>query len=272
VTVGRWALPAAGVLAALAMSGFAAPSPSEPADARPALPPLRTSVPVGGVPEAGSPLAEELVEPLVPPEDDSTEWLVLSVAGTCAVLAAGFLLWTRRRGDNGPAWTPAYVDARAPSAPAATPGGPIERAPIARGERELTESLRRLAAGGVGAEITQQVDRLFARPDVTRDALVAATVHFRDQLAGTGWEHELLTALNMAGVGEIRVAEGEIFDGRSHEAVDRVPAPASDRHDRIAQVVRCGYLDEDRVLRPPRVVVYRADGPAPDSRPPARPR
>jgi hypothetical protein len=293
VTVRRWALPVVGVLTALAMSGFAAPSPSAPAGAPPSLAPLRTPAPVGGVPEgagapseggrapseaSSAPPVENLV-PGVPPEqlgeDDGAEWLILGGAVISAGLAAGYLVWTRRRGGrSGPAWTPAYADARGPAGGAAAPSsgttfsgsqaGPVPAGypPIPAGERELTEVLRRLAAGGASAAISQQIERLLSRPDVDRDALVQAVVHYRDQLAGTGWEHELLTALNAAGINEIRAAEGEIFDGRSHEAVDSVAGPTPQHHDRIAQTVRCGYLDHDRVLRPPRVVVYRADGPA----------
>ncbi|GIE30555.1 hypothetical protein Ait01nite_036000 [Actinoplanes italicus] len=274
----RWAMAAAGVLAALAMSGFAAPAPSAPAGARPSLSPLRTPTPVGGAPDAASPPPAESpppgesappvedVVPAIPPEQvggGGTAWVVLSAAVVTAMLAAGFLIWQRRRGGSGPAWTPAYANAPAPSG-AGVSGGPAPAGPppVAAGERELAEVLRRLASGGVSAAISQQIERLLSRPDPGRDALVQAAVHYRDQLAGSGWEHELLTALTAAGVREIRPADGEVFDGRAHEAVDAVAAPAPEYHDRIVQTVRCGYLDHDRVLRPPRVVVYRADGPA----------
>jgi hypothetical protein len=282
VTVRRWVPPVVGVLAVLAMSGFAAPAPSAPAGARPSLSPLRTPTPVGGAPEGASAPPEassappaasgappvETPEPFIPPEppagDDGAAWLILSVAVVSAMLAAGYLLLARRRGGRGgPAWTPAYADARGPAGGAGTPPTvPIERAPAPQGERELTAVLRTLAAAGVSAAISQQIERLLSRPDVGREALVQAVVRYRDQLAGTEWERELLTALNAAGISEIRVADGEVFDGRSHEAADSVAAPTPHHHDRIAQTVRCGYLDHDRVLRPPRVVVYRADGPA----------
>ncbi|GAA3414493.1 nucleotide exchange factor GrpE [Streptosporangium vulgare] len=108
------------------------------------------------------------------------------------------------------------------------------------------------------------MERLLSGGHPGREALVAACVGYRDQLAerhprlaGT-----LLEALNRAGVREI-VADGERFDPRLHEASGTETAGRPELHDIVAETVRRGYADGERVIRVPQVVVYRHGSPDP---------
>ncbi|MFF3439328.1 nucleotide exchange factor GrpE [Streptosporangium sp. NPDC002721] len=126
----------------------------------------------------------------------------------------------------------------------------------------LAGALAEVAGSGVSAALAQQVERLLAGGHPGREALVAACVGYRDQLAerhprlaGT-----LLEALNRAGVREI-VADGRRFDPRLHEATGTEAAGRPELHDIVAETVRWGYADGERVIRVPQVVVYRHDSP-----------
>ncbi|MEU4831812.1 nucleotide exchange factor GrpE [Streptosporangium sp. NPDC023615] len=122
----------------------------------------------------------------------------------------------------------------------------------------LTVALAEVAGSGISPALAQQVERLLAEGHPGREALVTACIGYRDQLAerhprlaGT-----LLDGLNRAGVREI-VADGQRFDPRLHEASGTEPAPRPDLHDLVAETVRQGYADGERVVRVPRVTVYR---------------
>ncbi|BCB76936.1 hypothetical protein GCM10022251_76180 [Phytohabitans flavus] len=168
--------------------------------------------------------------------------------------AAGLVLWSRRGGEDPgrPVWT-SQAQPRGPRTFGPPPTGGVPATAV------LVDALRRVAASGVSPAITQQVDRLLARTDLDRDTLVQSCVRYRDQLdRNEGLRRDLLGALNAVGVREVVVGR-ERFDGRVHEAVEAIPAPSRAEHDVVAQTVRCGYVDNGRLLRPPRVVVYRAD-------------
>ncbi|MBO3749034.1 nucleotide exchange factor GrpE [Streptosporangiaceae bacterium NEAU-GS5] len=145
----------------------------------------------------------------------------------------------------------AYANRRRPvmTPPAPAPGWPAGPT--------LDSALREVAASGASQAVTQQIQRLLAEGP-GREALVQACVRYRDlladrypQLAGT-----LAAALAASGVRETH-ADGQPFDGRLHEAVDVAPTADPRLHDRVARTVRCGYVDGDRILRVPTVVVYR---------------
>ncbi|GAA4567534.1 nucleotide exchange factor GrpE [Planotetraspora kaengkrachanensis] len=196
--------------------------------------------------------------------------LVLVVGGVGAVFVA-----RGRRAPQTEAWPPG-VPAMQPShsgGPASAPSARIAGFPAAAsvgtatsswtaaagGTGHLTAALREIAAGGVSDALAQQIDRLLAA-EPGRDALVDACVRFRDQL---GERHPLLAdrlldALGPAGVREIG-ADGQPFDGRVHEAVDVVPTADPRLHDVVASTERPGYVDGDRVVRVPRVSVYRLE-------------
>ncbi|WP_329079161.1 nucleotide exchange factor GrpE [Streptosporangium sp. NBC_01469] len=143
------------------------------------------------------------------------------------------------------------------AAPSADPGADPSADPLAG-------ALAEVAASGISAALTQQVERLLAGGRPGREALVTACVDYRDQLAerhprlaGT-----LLEALNRAGIREI-VADGRRFDPRLHEAAGTEPAGRPELHDIVAETIRRGYADGERVIRVPRVVVYRHGSPDP---------
>ncbi|MBG0832942.1 nucleotide exchange factor GrpE [Planomonospora sp. ID67723] len=147
-----------------------------------------------------------------------------------------------------------------PSAVPAAEPGPAASDP-------LQEVLEEVAGSGISQALTQQVERLFAGGRPSREVLVEACIGYRDQiaerhprLAGT-----LLDGLNRAGVREI-VADGQRFDPRLHEAFGTEPTDRPELHDIVAETVKHGYADGDRVIRVPQVAVYRHEpAAAPDS-------
>ncbi|WP_214108835.1 nucleotide exchange factor GrpE [Acrocarpospora catenulata] len=180
----------------------------------------------------GQPVIIEHAEPSRLP------WLIGGVAILVGVVAGGALTITqlsRRR-------------PRTAAAPPPPPGDPLRPA------------LAEVAASGASAAISEQIDRLLAGP-AGRDELARACVRFRDQLAGRfpAQADRLAAALATAGIREVR-AEGQPFDGRVHEAVDTTPTDDPRLHDTVSATIRTGYVDGERVLRVPRVVVYRWDG------------
>jgi hypothetical protein len=135
--------------------------------------------------------------------------------------------------------------------PAPSPGAGPWQAPTLEG------ALREVAGSGASQAVTQQIERLMAEPP-GRDALVQACIRYRDLLAERhpALAETLSAALQASGVRET-TAEGQLFDGRLHEAVDVQPTADPRLHDRVARTVRWGYADGDRVLRVPQVIVYR---------------
>ncbi|MGV9777285.1 nucleotide exchange factor GrpE [Streptosporangium sp. NPDC003464] len=169
-----------------------------------------------------------------------------------------------------PAQTPGAVPsppvaAQAPATgahpPPGDPGassGPPRAARAQSASDPLADALAEVAGSGISQALTQQVERLFAGGPPGRAALVEACIGCRDQiaerhprLAGT-----LLDGLNRAGVREI-VADGQRFDPRVHEAFGTEPTERPELHDVVAETVKRGYADGDRVIRVPQVAVYR---------------
>jgi molecular chaperone GrpE (heat shock protein) len=124
----------------------------------------------------------------------------------------------------------------------------------------LAGALREVGASGASQAIAQQIDRLLLPSEPDRSTLVGSCIRFRDQLSERfpHLAHRLGAALEAAGVREIR-ADGQAFDGRRHEAVGTVSTADPDLHDLVSQTVRCGYVDGDRVLRVPEVMIYRLE-------------
>ncbi len=60
--------------------------------------------------------------------------------------------------------------------------------------------------------------------------------------------------LQKHGVTEIK-ALGETFDPHLHEAIARIPCPKNGRPNQVVQEVEKGYMYQDRLLRPSKVVV-----------------
>jgi len=60
--------------------------------------------------------------------------------------------------------------------------------------------------------------------------------------------------LQKHGVTEIK-ALGETFDPHIHEAIARIPCPENGRPNQVVQEVEKGYMYQDRLLRPSKVVV-----------------
>ncbi|GII27615.1 nucleotide exchange factor GrpE [Planotetraspora mira] len=214
----------------------------------------------------------------VTPSGSSGGWLLGGLALVLLVggVAVGAVFVSRgRRAPRMEAWPPgvptvqpshsggpaSVASAWAAGSPASAPTGTAAPSWTAApgGLGHLAGSLREVADGGVSEALAQQIDRLLAS-EPGRDALVEACIRFRDQL---GERHpflaaRLLEALGTAGVHEIR-ADGQPFDGRVHEAVEVVPTADPRLRDVVASTERPGYVDGDRVVRVPRVAVYRLE-------------
>ncbi|MGJ6961861.1 nucleotide exchange factor GrpE [Streptosporangium sp. G11] len=220
--------------------------------------------------------------------------VLAAAAGILALVAAGLYLWHRNRRPTPraplpgtwraapvPSGTPPFPTGEAgppapgrpsadlvvpPSArPPVQPSAPADPAADSTAD-PLAGALAEVAGSGISAALTQQVERLLAGGRPGREALVTACVGYRDQLAerhprlaGT-----LLEALNRAGVREI-VADGQRFDPRLHEAAGTETAGRPELHDIVAETVRRGYADGERVIRVPQVVVYRHEPPDPEA-------
>ena len=71
-------------------------------------------------------------------------------------------------------------------------------------------------------------------------------------------QREFLTALGKLGVKQVDPA-GEAFDPNYHEAMGQVPAEGVEPNS-VVQVLQKGYVLQDRMLRPARVLVAAANG------------
>lgn len=201
------------------------------------------------------------------------KWLLIGLALAFGVIVAGVVavIQIAGRRSSAPGLPGVPYPASAAFIPAAPPPGNSQRPsspagtgspPVALpdGRAVLARSLREVSAGGASQAISQQIERLLSEGEPDRDALVASCVRFRDQLSERFPQlaDTLRAALAAAGVHEVR-ADGQRFDGRVHEAVDTAPTADPGLHDLVAQTLRCGYVDGDRVVRVPRVVVYRLE-------------
>lgn len=63
-----------------------------------------------------------------------------------------------------------------------------------------------------------------------------------------------IQALGMAEIGRA----GEPFDPDFHEALSAVPTPNAEQVNTIAEVVQTGFVKDERLVRPARVVVFQA--------------
>ncbi|MFD0575694.1 nucleotide exchange factor GrpE [Dactylosporangium darangshiense] len=193
--------------------------------------------------------------------------LTVLVLGAAVV---GFVFWQRRQrmaaaygpaGYTGLAGPPSQAGAgMTPFGGAAPPrAAPPRTRPPGQDEARLAHTLRDVGASGIGPALTQQVERLLGKPGVTRAELVQAAIRHRDQLEGRDQRlaRMLLEALRDVGVTETVVQDVRV-NGQLHEVVGSVPAPSPQLHDMVAETTQCGYVDGDRVLRLPKVLVYRA--------------
>ncbi|GAA3447376.1 nucleotide exchange factor GrpE [Planomonospora venezuelensis] len=225
----------------------AGPVPPEPAG--PAAPQAGAPMPVppaGAPAPAAPPTAQSAMPPTAPPSPAAP-------SGPPA----------RSSGASAPPGSPAPSGDPMPSAQPAVPDG--DPAPAA--SDPLKDVLEEVAGSGISQALTQQVERLFAGGRPSREALVEACIGCRDQIAERHprLADRLLAGLNRAGVREI-VADGQRFDPRLHEAFGTEPTDRPELHDIVAETVKHGYADGDRVVRVPQVAVYRHEPAAvPDS-------
>lgn len=66
---------------------------------------------------------------------------------------------------------------------------------------------------------------------------------------------KLINTLEQKGLKKIEVKQGDNFNADNHEAVTQIPAPTDDLKGKIIDVVQCGYLLGDKVIRFPKVVI-----------------
>ncbi len=128
-----------------------------------------------------------------------------------------------------------------------------------RTERDREESQRRGRADVLREllEVADNFDRALAHAG---DGVPASFLEGM-QLVARGL-HDLL---DRKGVARIE-AEGKPFDPEVHEALGALPTDGAEPNT-VIQVIQPGYLLEDRVLRPAKVLVAAAPAPAPAERP-----
>lgn len=128
-----------------------------------------------------------------------------------------------------------------------------------RTERDREESQRRGRADVLREllEVADNFDRAMAHAG---DGVPASFLEGM-QLVARGL-HDLL---DRKGVARIE-AEGKPFDPEVHEALGALPTDGAEPNT-VIQVIQPGYLLEDRVLRPAKVLVAAAPAPAPAERP-----
>ncbi|WP_432994672.1 nucleotide exchange factor GrpE [Dactylosporangium sp. CA-233914] len=281
-------LAAVAVIAAAALVPLASPAAAEPCPSpAPAssAPPAGDGAPSGGTgqnPDPNGQPASACASPAPSsspstgaPGPDGGNGAAIGIGLLAVVVLGGgagaFVWWQRRQrlaaaygpaGYTGlagpPSQTQAGVTPFARTAGAATQAPPRTRPP-GQDETRLGHTLRDIAASGISPALTQQVERLLAKPGVRRAELVQAAIRYRDQLLERDprLARALLEALRDVGVTETLVQDVRV-NGQLHEVVGSVPAPSPQLHDTVAETTQCGYVDGDRVLRLPKVLVYRA--------------
>lgn len=111
------------------------------------------------------------------------------------------------------------------------------------------------AAGPVGGPPPLPADG--GRAANERDRLVQVLVELGDQLDSVALRSWVTQALDEVGVTTV-LADGQRFDPARHQAVDQVATTDPSAVGVVAQTVRAGYVDRERLLRLPQVVVYGA--------------
>jgi len=98
------------------------------------------------------------------------------------------------------------------------------------------------------------------KQDGDRDALLDICIDIADRVrdVDTALWQRIHRRLGEVGVHAV-VPDGEPFDGDRFDPVGR--ADTADRHRQltVAHTEFCGYVDGERVLRRPRVIVYRTE-------------
>jgi len=126
-----------------------------------------------------------------------------------------------------------------------------ERDTLARAKEEQRKLLRQLL------DVMDNLDRALANPDADAQALYQGVELTRRQLE---------KILAQAGVRPIPVGEEDSYDPNLHEAVevravvnraDAVRRDGNEEQPTILEVVQPGYIHEDQLLRPARVVVVK---------------
>lgn len=92
-----------------------------------------------------------------------------------------------------------------------------------------------------------------------RAALIELCVYALDRTPSCGVAERLAAGLDGIGVVALR-PDGERFDPTCHEAGGAVDTDDPELDGRIAATELAGFLDRDRVLRVPVVLVYRLRG------------
>jgi hypothetical protein len=171
--------------------------------------------------------------PMVEQDDHTASPFSVALATLAGVGVVRGLRGRWRRGREASDATTGAADG-APAEVAASPAPPVTSGP----------SAPCVVDGTAGAE---------------RAALVALCVELDDLLGRPAQRQRLRRGLQAVGV-EVVDPVGERFDPEVHCAVGAEPTaePADDWC--IARVERVGFVDRGREVRPPEVVVFRADG------------
>jgi hypothetical protein len=138
------------------------------------------------------------------------------------------------------------------------PGRSDAPAAAARQAADAWERGGRDRAGGgsgVGSSTTEQ-------PAADREQLIRGLIDLADRLRDadrTGLWKTANRHLEAVGV-QVHVADGQRFDPAAHQAGGYQPTDIPGNHLTVAATEECGYTDHGRVIRRPRVIVYRVPG------------
>lgn len=176
-------------------------------------------------------------------DDDGTSPLVLVGIGVLgAVLGLG-VGWAVGRGG-----------ARAGTAPAPA-GAP---APYVPPPAAMPAATQAATAPAVPTAADPGRDQAVAH----RDQLVHALIEVGDLVTSDAVRTQLVEHLRRVGVAPLPVPPGTPFDPGRHRGVQAVAAPEPGANGTVATCDRPGWVDGDRLIRLPEVVVYRWEEPS----------
>jgi molecular chaperone GrpE len=67
--------------------------------------------------------------------------------------------------------------------------------------------------------------------------------------------NKLIEVLKSKGLEKLGTKQGDQFNADDHEAVSQIPSPSKDLKGKIVDVVECGYVLGEKIIRYPKVVI-----------------
>jgi molecular chaperone GrpE len=67
--------------------------------------------------------------------------------------------------------------------------------------------------------------------------------------------NKLIEILKSKGLEKIETKQGDQFNADDHEAVTQIPSPSNDLKGKIVDIIECGYILGEKIIRYPKVVI-----------------